>query len=844
MEKNYCSLGAEELFKKLDSSEKGLSSAEAKKKLSEYGFNEVSAKDKRTAIGILLSQLKSPLVLILIGASMIAGFLGSPLDALIILGIVLLNTALGFYQEFKSEKMLEELEKYVSFYAKAIRDGKKTEIDAKNLVPGDIVFVNIGDIVPADIRLLEADELLANESVVTGESFPVRKAADVIAGENIPVNEQRNMLFKGTTISSGSGKGIVVATGESTLFGKTANILGAKEPPTDFQKNMKIFGDFLVKIVAAMTIFVFAANYFLGRGMLESFLFALALAVGITPELLPAIITIGLSAGAMHLSKKKVIVKRLVSIEDLGNIDVLCIDKTGTLTENKVTLEKYCGTDLKKSADVLELAILCSPDADGETERGNVIDNAIWNYAKDNKISQRGWKKIEEIEFDYERRRMSVVVGRNTERLLVCKGSVESIISVCSKAKIGKNTLHIGHCKEELLEKAIAMENDGFRVIAIACGKTERKKDYSKADEKELVFMGFLAFIDPPKKTAIDSLKSFQSLGVELKILTGDSSQATTGVCREVGLAIKGRIVLGTELEGMNKEEFKAAIMENNVFARVTPEQKHLIVEGLSKARHIVGFLGDGVNDAPALKAADVGITVDSAADVAKGSADIILLKKNLMVIADGITTGRKTFGNMMKYIFNTISANFGNMFTLAISSLFLGFIPLLPSQILLANLISDGPLMTISTDNVDYDYLKKPKRWSIKAISDFMLFFGAISSLFDFITIGILLFVVQADAATFRTAWFLESVLSEIIVTFTIRTKRNFWDSKPSTVLIWSSVAAIILTVALIYSPLAFLFKFEHLAIPILAAIGAILLAYLLITEAAKKRFYRTHEL
>ncbi|MEW6295184.1 MAG: magnesium-translocating P-type ATPase [Candidatus Diapherotrites archaeon] len=845
MNENYYSLGKEELLRKLSCSEYGLSSQEANKRLEEYGLNDISLKDKRSTIEIFLSQFKSPLILILLGATVIAGILGDPQDALIILGIVVINACLSFYQEFKSEKALAELRKYISFKAKVLRDGQEIELDVRELVPGDIVFLEIGDIVPADLRLIKAEDLTLNESVVTGESFPVHKIIEIINIPNTQLSQQKNIAFMGTSVAGGEGKGIVIATGERTEFGRTANILSAKEPPTDFQKSIKKFGNFLIKIILLLTIFVFASNYLLGKNLLESFLFALALAVGIAPELLPIIITISLSAGAVHLAKKKVIVKRLVSIEDLGNIDVLCMDKTGTLTENQITLENYFDFKGIKSRELIELGLICnSAIIEKSKARGNVIDVAIWDYAKKEGITPEKFTKIKAIEFDYERRRMSFVIEKSGKRFLVCKGGPESIVSVCISVQNGSQLIPVKEYEKELIQKFRELSNEGFRVIAIATKEIEKKKSYGIEDEKELTFKGFIAFLDPPKKTAIQSLKEFQNLNVELKVLTGDNELVTEEIGREIGLKIKGKIILGSEIEKMNEIEFLKAIEENNIFARITPEQKYRIVEGLGKRGHIVGFLGDGVNDAPALKAADVGITVDSAVDVAKDSADIILLKKSLMVIADGIKQGRKTFGNIIKYIFNTISANFGNMFTLAFSSLFLKFIPLLPSQILLANLVSDIPLITVSTDNVDEDYLHNPKRWNIKTISNFMVYFGIISSVFDFITIGFLMFIVGADAAIFRTAWFLESVLSEIIVTFAIRTKRSFWQSHPSKVLIYSSIAAMILTIALVYSPLAFLFRFESLAVPVLVSIGVILLAYFLLVEGAKKKFFQKHEI
>lgn len=842
---DHLAASKETLYGHLGTSEKGLSSSEAEARLAKHGLNEIAARDKRNALSIFISQLTSPLVVILIIASVIAGFLGDPTDTAIILAIVGINAVLGFYQEFKSEKALAELKKYISFKAKVLRGGEEIEVDVKDVVPGDIVFLEIGDVVPADIRLIEAHELATNESSITGESLPVNKDAAPLSVKNALPSQQSNMAFMGTVVSNGVGKGIVVATGEKTEFGKTANILSAKEPPTDFQTSINKFGSFLIKIILILTIVVFASNALLGKGILESFLFALALAVGITPELLPIIITISLSSGAMHLAKKKVVVKRLVAIEDLGNIDILCTDKTGTLTENKVELEGYSSADGKISSSVLKYALLCNSAIveKGKVE-GNVIDAAVWEHPASKGIDLSKYRKIEDVEFDYVRRRMGVVVEAAKKRTYICKGAPESVLAVCDYVEEGGKRVSIKAHAEELQKRFEELSSRGFRVVAVASKEVGAKKDYSPADEAGLTFNGFLSFLDPPKGSAIHALKSFKKLGVELKLLTGDNELVAKEVCREVGLEVRGRVFTGAELEKMADAQFAKAIFENNVFARVTPEQKYKIVEGLTKQGHIVGFLGDGVNDAPALRVADVGITVDSAVDVAKDSADIILLQKGLMVIAEGIKEGRKTFGNIMKYVLNTISANFGNMFSMVISSMAIPFIPLLPSQILLNNLISDGPLTTISTDNVDEDYLHKPKKWNIRAISHFMVFFGLISTIFDLTTMALMWFLTNGNAALFRTAWFLESVLSEIIITFAIRTRRDFWKSHPSRALLYSSIIGILLSVGIIYPPFGGLFQFEALSLQMLGAIALILLAYFILAERAKRFFYRKYEL
>jgi P-type Mg2+ transporter len=836
------SLKKEDLFKRLKSSEAGLDEKEAANRLETFGLNEISNQDKRGIFSLFLSQLKSPLVIILILSCIIAGFLKEIMNASIILGIVLINTLLGFYQEYKSEKVLSELKKYLVFKVKVFRDKKLIRLNAEEVVPGDIIFLRAGDIVPADTYVLDSKNLLINESVVSGESYPVHKISWNESLKENKLEKNTHILFMGTNVVQGFCKGIVISTGKNTEFGKTAFLLSAKEPPTDFQKNMKNFGNFLIRIITLLTVFVFAVNAFFHKGLLASFLFALALAVGITPELLPIIITVTLSFGAIHMAKKKVVVKKLISIEDLGNMNVLCMDKTGTLTENKIFLESYFNLEGKRDNEILKLALLCNSANNENSSATDPIDIAINDYAMD-KVDIKDYNRIQEIELDYNRRRMSLVVEKNKNRFLICKGAPESIIDVCTMIEKEGKKIRIDRHRELLNKKFCDLSKKGFRVIAIAYKRIETKKEYTKNDEKELVFKGFITFFDPPKKTVKNSLSELKNLGVSLVILTGDNELVTRKVCEDIGLKIKNRIILGSELENLEEKKFNDIVKQSNVFARITPEQKFKIVETLKKQDNVVGFLGDGINDAPALKVADIGISVDSAVDIAKDSADIILLHKSLEVIVDGVKEGRKIFGNIIKYILNTISANFGNMFTLAISSLFLKFIPMLPSQILLANLISDGPLMTISSDNVDENYLHRPKKWDTKFISKFMIVFGSISIVFDLVTISILMFLVNANENLFKTAWFLESVLSEIIITFAIRTNKSFWKSKPSKLLVYASLVGIILTFIVIYSPLSSLFQFESLPFVIVFFIAVILVTYFALAELTKKIFFRKYE-
>jgi Mg2+-importing ATPase len=838
---NYYSLKKEEIFRDLNSSEKGLADSEVKERVKEFGKNTIKEKDKRTFIGILLSQFKSPLILILLFATIIAFALGEEVDAIIIFGIILISSLLGFYQEYKSDKALSALKKYITFKTKVLRDGEKTEVDVKDLVPGDIIFLNLGDVVPADLRIIESQELYANESGITGESYPVKKTDFEIEGNNISLTKQSNMLFMGSEISGGSCKGIVISTGENTEFGKTADILSSKEPPSDFQKGINNFGGFLIKLVFILTIFVFATNFFLGKGLFESFLFAIALAVGITPELLPVIMTISMSKGATKMAEKKVVVKKLVSIEDLGNMDTLCVDKTGTLTENKVSLTDYFDINNTKNEQIIQYAYICnSAVSDKHKAIGNQLDKTILEYVNEQKLEFPEYERIQEIEFDHERRRMSSIIKLENKKILICKGSPLSILDVCSKIKSKNKIEPIQKYNEEIKEKYEEISRKGLRVLALSYKEINNKKNYTIKDESDLIFLGFLVFLDPPKKDVKETLERFSKLGVEVKILTGDNQFVTEEICKKVGFKIKGSILTGEELEGLDEKEFLKVIEKNNIFARIVPKQKLKIIEGLKKNGHITGFLGDGVNDAPALKNCDVGITVDTAVDVAKNSADIILLKKSLGVISDGILEGRRTFGNSTKYILNTISANFGNMFSLSIASLYFNFIPLLPKQVLLTNFISDVPLLAISSDNVDEQYLKKPNKWNIKMIRRFMIFFGIISSIFDIVTMMLVWFFISpGNPAMFRTVWFTESVLSEIIVTFAIRTKKPFWKSKPSKLLVLASVFGVALTLFAVLSKFKGWFGFEDITIIALAIIGSILFSYFVLVEIGKKIFY-----
>lgn len=851
MQRNVWELPPEEVLSELKTTPRGVSKEEADKRLREFGLNEVITYKKLSSLLLFISQFRSPLIYILIVATLIAALAGELTDAIIIFFIVIANSIIGFVLERRSGKALEKLRKYVRYNVKVIRDGKKIVMDSTQLVPGDLVELTVGDMVPADIRLISCENLTTNESALTGESLPVEKTYEPIKAKPIP-QELSNFVFMSTSVISGIATGVVVSTGKQTFFGRAAKYLAEGIGETEFSKSVSRFSRFLVEIVVVMTIFVFAANAFLGRPLIDSLLFTLALAVGITPEALPFVITVSLSKGSLEMAKRKVIVKRLDSIEDIGNMDVLCTDKTGTLTENVVTVENYFTVDNKPSETVIELAaVACDVTIQRGKAVGNPIDSAVCNYVF-KKLGQGRitmYKRLQLIPFDFSRRRISVVAEKDGKYLLVCKGAPESVIAICKDVHVSDSNEPISSLEESLKEIYMTWSRSGYRVIGVGVKELSEEdaksgRKISPQDENGLTFIGFVTFLDPPKKDAVKAIATFKRLKIDLKIVSGDEPNVTAEICRSVGIPIEGGgVVTGNELEGMDGEQLSEVVEKHNVFARVTPEQKVEIIKALKENDHVVGFLGDGVNDAPALRVSDVGISVDTAVDVAKEAADIILLQKRLGAIARGVIEGRKTFGNTIKYILNTLSANFGNMLTIAFASVFLPFIPLLPTQVLLLNLLSDAPLLMISTDNVDKEYLKSPKRWNMRFLSEAMMFFGLISTMFDLLTMQVLRILFQQDLnfeLLFRTGWFLQSVLSEMFVTFSIRTHLAFYRSKPSGWLIGTTEIILLLVLSIVYSPMGEAFKFTAPSAYLLMIIMLILLSYFILLELVKKPFFR----
>lgn len=845
----------QQVFDLLHSSPEGLSEQEARARLLQQGLNEIKAKESRAGLNILLSQFTNSLVLVLISASIIAYFVGEKIDSLVIISIVILNSLLGFFQEYHAERALRALKKYLSNKADVLREGKVRPIDAKEIVPGDIVYLGIGDMIPADLRLIASEEMAADESSLTGESLPVLKNSESLSKSLSLPQELSNMAFMGTSVAGGSGHGVVVATGRDTFFGKTASYLKSAPDEGDLQKNIKRFSNFLLKIILVMTAFIFIVNALQEKDIFSSLLFALALAVGLTPEALPIIITISLSRGALKMAQEKVVTKKLASVEDFGNMDILCCDKTGTLTEGIISLSDYIRIDGEREERLVFYGLLCSSAQGGKENRifNNPLEQAIWlsEPAQKFKSELNDYEIIKKNEFDFKRRRMSVLVQNHTKTIVIAKGAAESILAVSSSVLINGKVVPLTEEVTGLFQKNIFdYEQKGYRIITIATKEVEnlsKSQPSSQSDlEKNLRIEGILLFQDKAKKTVRESLKILRNLKVETKIISGDSPIITRKICNDVGLPIKeDRVITGDDLTILEEDKFKEYCHRFNIFARVSPEQKFKIVASLKQEGHIVGFLGDGVNDAPALKAADIGISVDTASDIAKEAADIILLQKSLRVLSSGIKEGRKTFANITKYILNTISANFGNMFTVAFSSLFLKFIPLLPSQILLNNFVSDVPLMTISTDNVDDEFQRKPRRWNIALISRFMVYFGIISTLFDLTLIIPLILIWKVEPQVFRTAWFFESFLSEIVITFSIRTRLFFLKSKPGKLLGITSLLAVIAVAALINSALGQdFFEFTKLPARVMVLILVILIIYFITVEIVKRFFFQIFEI
>ncbi len=823
-----------ELLRETGSGSDGLSGAEAAARLRRHGRNALREEGAAHVVPLLWRQISSPVVLILIAAACLSFALHDATDGIIILIIVLISALLGFWQEFRAATAVASLKKLVAVQTDVLRDGVIARVALTEVVPGDVVMLSAGSSVPADGRLLEARDLFVNEATLTGETFPVEKMPGAVPVDT-PLARRVNALFQGTHVVSGVGRMLVVRSGRDTQFGAIADRLQLRPEETDFERGVRRFGMLLIRVTLIMVILIFGFNVYLHRPVLDSFLFALALAVGLTPELLPAIISVNLARGAQRMAARKVIVKRLVSIENFGSMNVLCSDKTGTLTEGTVKLDAALDAEGGSSARVLRLAGL---NAAFQTGFNSPIDAAILAAAGQPATDIR---RLDEIPYDFTRKRLSVLVEMEAQPVMLTKGALTQVLAACTALELPNgDAVPIDAPRHEaLLAQYAAFSARGVRTLGLAIRNLPGRTTIAREDEAGMRFVGFLLFADPPKSGIAHTIEELRGLGVALKIITGDNPLVAQAVAAQVGLS-GAKILSGQALRQVSDDALPQRARDTDIFAEVEPNQKERIIRALRKAGQVVGYMGDGINDAPALHAADVGLSVQGAADVAKQAADIVLLEPDLAVLADGVREGRVTFANTQKYVFMATSANFGNMFSMAGASLLLPFLPLLPKQILLTNLLTDLPEMTIATDRVDAQAVERPLRWDLRFIRRFMIRFGLLSSVFDYLTFALLYCVLQASPELFRIGWFVESVVSAALVVLVVRTRRPFWQSPPSRALALATLGVVSAAVVLPYTPLGAVFGFPPLPWLFLALMGLIVAGYIGAAEILKRSFYK----
>ncbi|MCL2037671.1 magnesium-translocating P-type ATPase [Candidatus Saccharibacteria bacterium] len=812
-----------------NASDLGLTLAEAAKRLDKYGPNTVIKERKMTGIRAYLSRFRNPLVIILILAALLAGFFGEVPSMVIIMIIVLMSVTLDFVNTYRSEKAADRLQKKVRVFAQVWRSHKIRNVALADIVPGDIIELDAGSLIPADGEIIAATDLTLDESSLTGESFPALKNID-------------ETIYLGSSVTSGAGTMRVTATGAQTQFARIAAAL-RKTTPTEFDIEIKRFSMLIARLTFGLVLMIFALNVLLGHNaLIDALLFSIALAIGLTPELLPLIITLNLTKGSLAMAKKGVIVKKLSAIQNFGSMDVLCTDKTGTLTENRIIVartENFAGTDDEVALQYAYTACKFS------TAYENPLDAAILKYRK---FSMKGYKLVQEIPFDFQRKRESVVVKTGGHEVLISKGAPDEMLKIVNSYEDnGKNKVMTDAALGKLTKHYETLSRDGFRVLAIATKnmtKGDKDGDYSTADETDLVFAGFIAFVDPPKGSAEKSLLALRDNGIEVKIITGDDPLVAAKVADDLKLEVKS-IVTGDEIAKMNRLKLEKLVDDVTIFARVNPEQKLKVIEALRARGHVVGYLGDGINDAPSLRAADIGISVNNAVDIAKDTADLILMNESLAMLNAGVIEGRRTFANTLKYLMMSLSSNFGNMFSMAGASLFLPFLPMTAPQILFNNLLYDASQMAIPTDTVDKEMIAKPRRMDLKSIKKFMWVFGPLSSVFDFITFGTLFLVFHLGASEFQTGWFIESMLTQTFVVYIIRTRRlPFIHSRPSWPLMLSVLAVCTIAVAVVFSSLGPFFGFTTPSMPVMISISLIVLTYLVAAEIAKQVFYKKVQL
>lgn len=840
----YLNLTLDQIFQKLQSSQQGLTDLLAKQRLRLFGYNEFAKTQKRSIIVESLSHAVNPLVGILLIAALISGLTGSVTNAVIIIFMVILSVIIDYYQSHRSLRAMEQLKSQVAATATVLRDNVWLDIFAKEIVPGDIIKLTAGDLVPADALLITAKDLHVQQAALTGESLPVEKEISSTPITSTDITAAENMVFAGSSIVSGIATALVITTGQNTEFGQIAKNLAIRPPRTEFEKGMIRFGLFISKTILFLVLFVFIISIYLKRDLLESLLFAIALAVGLTPEFLPMITTVTLATGAERMSRNKVIVKNLASMQNFGSMDILCSDKTGTLTTGEMTLEQYVDPTNAESDNVLLLAYLNSLYQSGIK---NPIDEAVLRHTNLNPLDiailnhnhpdVQPYLKIDEIPFDFERKRSSVVVDKSGEHILITKGAPENILEICSSYDLGgksftmDQTMH-NKCTE-LFQSLCAQ---GFRLLAVAYRNIIPQQSYHVIDEVNLTFAGFLVFSDPPLPDAAEVINDLHLKGVNVKILTGDNELVAKHICQKVGINID-KIILGSDLDHMTNDALAQVAEQTMLFARVAPAQKQRIIAALRSRSHVIGYIGDGINDAPSLHTSDVGISVAGAVDVAKEAADIILLERSLKVLLNGIIEGRKSFGNVMKYLMMGTSSNFGNVFSMAFAIVFLPFLPMLPTQILLNNLLYDISQLTIPTDKVDNQFTDRPRVWDIDIIRKFMIYIGPISSIFDFLTFFVMIKIFAASEPMFQTGWFVESLATQTLVIFIIRTAGNPFKSRPSMPLVISVLLVVAIGMLLPFIPIGHLFGFVPLPLDYFVFLVLCCLTYLLLVQVVKEK-------
>ena len=837
--KDFWSYDKDAILKQLNSSENGLSTKEAEDRIEKYGKNVFEEKKSTSKFMIFLSQFKSPITMILIFAAILSIFLKDYSDGVIILIIILISSFLSYLHESKAKDAVKKLLSSVSVTSSVLRDGKFQELDNGNLTVGDIIKVKTGDMIPADCLLIEDNSLSTDESSLTGETFPVEKLTTKIPA-NTSLSERKNSLWMGTHVISGSGKAIIVNLAKDTEFGKITSSLSQKDSDTDFEKGIKDFGNLILHVTTLLIGLIFIFNIVLNKSFLESFMFALALSVGLTPQMLPAIISVNLSQGAKRMSEEGVIVKKLNSIENFGSMTIMCSDKTGTITKGKVKLDRALNFKGEKSEDLNKFAAINSYFQEGYS---NPIDEAILSSNKDDFSS---YKKLFEIPYSFENKILSVIVKTGSDfsnkNFMITKGAFESIVNICDSYEKSDNSIgNISEIKSQIFDLFDEFSSKGYRVLGLSYKILSDDSDFQNEKAIGMIFKGFLLFIDPLKEDIKDVISQMNNIGVSLKMITGDNEEIAKNIGSQIGLNPE-KILLGQDLSSYSISQLNKKVLDIDIFAEISPNQKEKIIRAYKEAGEVVGYMGDGINDAPAIKEADVGISVDTAADTAKDAASIVLLQNSLKVLLSGIKEGRRTFINTLKYIFVATSANFGNMFSMAGASIFLKFLPLLPKQILLTNLFTDFPSLQIASDSVDEDWLKNPVKWDMKFIKRFMVVFGIISSLFDYLTFFVLLSIFKSDERLFQTGWMLESVISAMVVMLIVRTARPVTKSKPSKKLIFAIICVSLCLIAIIYSPINSYLGLIALPIKAILSMFGISFIYALVAEILKKKFYKNN--